>query len=112
MFANKDHEFTTIGSAHLDAAIQASTKFQTIYFGRMRGVLRLAGHSQATTTKFGEESAMTDTKILLLDLLAVIPDGDKSAALFAEDGVLELPFLHAVGIPNSLRGSYGDQGVL
>ena len=55
---------------------------------------------------------MTDTKILLLDLLAVIPDGDKSAALFAEDGVLELPFLHAVGIPNSLRGSYGDQGVL
>jgi uncharacterized protein len=36
---------------------------------------------------------MTDAKTLLLDLLAVIPDGDKSAAFFAEDGVLELPFL-------------------
>jgi hypothetical protein len=36
---------------------------------------------------------MTDAKRLLLDLLAVIPDGDKSAAFFAEDGVLELPFL-------------------
>ena len=47
---------------------------------------------------------MTDTKILLLDLLAVIPDGDKSAALFAEDGVLELPFLHAVGIPTRYVG--------
>jgi hypothetical protein len=34
---------------------------------------------------------MTDAKRLLLDLLAVIPDGDKSAAFFAEDGVLELP---------------------
>jgi hypothetical protein len=29
---------------------------------------------------------------LLLDLLAVIPDGEK-AAFFVEDGVLELPFL-------------------
>ena len=36
---------------------------------------------------------MTDAKTLLLDLLAVVPDGDKSAAFFAEDGVLELPFL-------------------
>jgi hypothetical protein len=36
---------------------------------------------------------MTNAKTLLIDLLAVIPDGDKSAAFFAEDGVLELPFL-------------------
>jgi hypothetical protein len=36
---------------------------------------------------------MTDAKTLLLDLLAVIPEGDKSAVFFAEDGVLELPFL-------------------
>ena len=47
---------------------------------------------------------MTDAKTLLLDLLAVIPDGDKSAALFAEDGVLELPFLHDVGIPTRQVG--------
>jgi hypothetical protein len=30
---------------------------------------------------------MTDAKTLLLELLAVIPDGGKSADLFAEDGV-------------------------
>ena len=36
---------------------------------------------------------IADAKTLLLDLLAVIPDGEKSAAFFAEDGVLELPFL-------------------
>ena len=47
---------------------------------------------------------MLDAKTLLLDLLAVIPDGEKSATLFAEDGVLELPILHAVGIPTRYQG--------
>ena len=39
---------------------------------------------------------MTNAKTLLLDLLAVIPDGEKAAAFFAEDGVFEIPFLHAI----------------
>jgi hypothetical protein len=39
------------------------------------------------------ETKGTDAKTLLLDLLAVIPNGDKSTAFFAEDGVMELPFL-------------------
>jgi hypothetical protein len=47
---------------------------------------------------------MTDAKTLLLELLAVIPDGDKIAPLFAEDGVVELPFLHAVGMPARYQG--------
>ena len=47
---------------------------------------------------------MTDAKKLLLDLLAVIPDGEKSAAFFAEDGVMELPYLHAIGIPTRYQG--------
>ena len=34
----------------------------------------------------------------LLELLAAIPDGEKVAPLFAEDGVVDLPFLHSVGI--------------
>jgi len=34
----------------------------------------------------------------------VIPSGDKVAPLFAEDGVLELPFLHAVGMPTRYLG--------
>ena len=45
----------------------------------------------ATETK--GTALIADAKILLLDLLAVIPDGEKSAAFFAEDGVLEIPFL-------------------
>jgi SnoaL-like domain len=45
----------------------------------------------ATETK--GTALITDDKTLLLDLLAVIPDGEKSAAFFAEDGMLELPFL-------------------
>src|SRR6266851_4278729 len=51
-----------------------------------------------------ERHAMTDAKTLLLELLAVIPNGDKVAALFAEDGVVELPFLHAVGMPARHQG--------
>ncbi len=47
---------------------------------------------------------MTDAKALLLQLLAVIPNGDKIAPLFAEDGVVELPFLHAVGMPTRYQG--------
>ena len=47
---------------------------------------------------------MTDAKTLLLELLAVTPDGKKCAALFAEDGVLELPFLHSLGIPTRHQG--------
>jgi hypothetical protein len=47
---------------------------------------------------------MTDARKLLLDLLAVIPDGEKTAAFFAEDGVFELPYLHAIGIPTRYQG--------
>jgi len=47
---------------------------------------------------------MTDARTLLFDLLAVAPDGKKCAALFAEDGVLELPFLHSLGIPTRHQG--------
>jgi ketosteroid isomerase-like protein len=47
---------------------------------------------------------MTDAKKLLLDLLAVIPDGKRTAALFAEDGAVELPYLYAIGIPTRYQG--------
>jgi hypothetical protein len=49
---------------------------------------------------------MTTAKTLLLDLLAVIPDGERSATFFAEDGVVELPFLHAIGIPTRYQGQW------
>jgi hypothetical protein len=41
---------------------------------------------------------MKDAKSLLLAVLAAIPDGKKVASLFADDGAVELPFLHSVGI--------------
>jgi hypothetical protein len=34
---------------------------------------------------------MTEAKSLLLEVLATIPDGEKVAQLFAEDGVVQLP---------------------
>jgi hypothetical protein len=41
---------------------------------------------------------MKDAKSLLPEVLATIPDGEKVGSLFAADGVVELPFLHSVGI--------------
>ena len=37
---------------------------------------------------------MKDAKSLLLEALAAIPDGEKVALRLAEDGVVDLPFLH------------------
>src|SRR5882762_3680524 len=45
-----------------------------------------------------------DAKTLLLEFLAAVTHGQDAAALFAEDGALELPFLHSVGIPWRHRG--------
>src|SRR5260370_28409990 len=42
---------------------------------------------------------MKDAKTLLLEFLAAVTNGQDAGALFAEDGALELPFLHSVGIP-------------
>ena len=47
---------------------------------------------------------MKDARTLLFDLLAVTHDGKQCAVLFAEDGVLELPFLHSLGIPSRHQG--------
>ena len=47
---------------------------------------------------------MTTAKTLLLDLLAVIPDGERSATFFAADGAVESPLLYAIGIPTRYQG--------
>src|SRR5246500_4807418 len=49
--------------------------------------------------RFRKASTMKDAKTLLLEFLAAVTHGQDAAALFAEDGALELPFLHSVGIP-------------
>jgi hypothetical protein len=43
---------------------------------------------------------MKDAKTLLLEFLAAVTGGQNAAALFAEDGAVELPFLHSLGIPS------------
>ena len=68
---------------------------------------------------------MKDAKTLLLEFLAAVTHGQDAATLFAEDGALELPFLHSLGIPwrhrgrqairelqGQLAGLYVDSGVL
>ncbi len=47
---------------------------------------------------------MKDAKTLLLEFLAAVTHSKDAAALFAEDGALELPFLHSLGIPWRHRG--------
>jgi hypothetical protein len=47
---------------------------------------------------------MKDARTLLLEVLAAIPDGKRVASLFAEDGVVELPFLHAIGLEPRYEG--------
>jgi ketosteroid isomerase-like protein len=47
---------------------------------------------------------MKDAKTLLFEFLAAVTHSQDAAALFAEDGALELPFLHSVGIPWRHRG--------
>ena len=49
---------------------------------------------------------MKDAKTLLLEFLAAVTDGRNAAALFAEDGAVELPFLYSLGIPWRHRGRH------
>src|ERR1700682_6040106 len=51
-----------------------------------------------------EAITMKDAKTLLLEFLAAVTHDENAAALFAEDGALELPFLHSLGIPWRHRG--------
>src|SRR5260370_40918123 len=47
---------------------------------------------------------MKDAKTLLLEFLAAVTRAQNAAALFAEDGAAELPFLHSLGFPWRHRG--------
>src|SRR6266851_9131371 len=54
--------------------------------------------------RFRKANPMKDAKTLLLEFLAAVTHGQDAAALFAEDGAVELPFLHSLGIPWRHRG--------
>src|SRR3984893_16304862 len=54
--------------------------------------------------RFRKANTMKDAKTLLLEFLAAVTHVQPAAALFAEDGAVELPFLHSLGIPWRHRG--------
>ena len=54
--------------------------------------------------RFRKAITMKDAKTLLLEFLSAVTHGQDAAAQFAEDGALELPFLHSLGIPWRHRG--------
>src|ERR1700680_2354338 len=58
-----------------------------------------AGSAAAGTPGSRKAITMKEAKTLLLEFLAAVPPGQNAPALFAEDGAVELPFLHSVGIP-------------
>ena len=75
--------------------------------------------------RFRKAVTMKDAKTLLLEFLAAVTHGENAATLFAEDGAVELPFLHSLGIPwrhqgrqairelqDQLAGLYVDIGFL
>ena len=53
-----------------------------------------------------------NSKTLLLKYLNLIDDPDRAAALFAEDGVLELPFLRSLGVQPRYTGRSEIAGCL
>jgi ketosteroid isomerase-like protein len=89
----------------------------------MRG--KAYGSRDTANARFRKAITMKDAKTLLLEFLAAVTHGHDAAALFAEDGALELPFLHSLGIPwrhrgrqairelqDQLAGLYADIGFL
>jgi len=51
-----------------------------------------------------KEMKMKDSKALMLEYLASIRDPERAAALFADDGVFELPFLRSLGVKPRYAG--------
>src|SRR5260221_4890593 len=48
--------------------------------------------------RFRKANPMKDAKTLLLEFLAAVTHGQDAAALLAEEGAVELPFLHSLGL--------------
>ena len=55
---------------------------------------------------------MSDAKTLLKEYLRNFRDREKASALFAEDGVFEMPFFVSLGLPNRFEGPAGVRGLL
>ena len=52
---------------------------------------------------------MSDAKTLLKEFLGNIGNPEKAAALFAEDGVFEMPFFVSLGLPTGFNGLWASR---
>src|ERR1700751_6028117 len=52
---------------------------------------------------------MSDAKTLLKEFLGNIGNPEKAAALFAEDGVFEMPFFVSLGLPTRFNGLWASR---
>src|SRR6266850_5545555 len=59
-----------------------------------------------------KDMKMKDSKALLLEYLSSIRDPERAAALFADDGVFELPFLRSLGVGPRYAGRGEITGLL
>ena len=55
---------------------------------------------------------MSDAKTLLKEYLRNFRDREKASALFAEDGVFEMPFFVSLGLPNRFDGPEGVKSLI
>jgi ketosteroid isomerase-like protein len=58
------------------------------------------------------EVQMSDAKTLLKEYLRSFRDRDKASALFAEDGVFEMPFFVSLGLPSRFEGPEGVKSLI
>jgi SnoaL-like domain len=55
---------------------------------------------------------MSDAKTLLKEYLSNFRDREKASALFADDGVFEMPFFVSLGLPSRFDGPEGVKGLI
>lgn len=55
---------------------------------------------------------MSDAKTLLMEYLSNFRDSEKASALFAEDGVFEMPFFVSLGLPPRFEGPEGVKSAI
>src|ERR1700722_1136810 len=81
-----------------DRSVTRNDRFHSRPLNLNRGTNYVMARRQycCRNARFRKAIPMKDAKTLLLEFLAAVTRGQDAAALFAEDGAVELPFLHSV----------------
>src|ERR1700693_5581678 len=94
------------GGLGSDRSVSRNDRFHSRPVNLNRGTNYVMARRQCCCrdARFRKAITMKDAKTLLLAFLAAVTRGQDVAALFDEDGAVELPFLHSVGIAWRHRG--------